>query len=106
MVIAVISAAVIMIFAAGPISRFVDEHPTIKMLALSFLLLIGFTLVVEALHVHIPKEYIYFAMAFAVLVEILNMRLRAKGAPVKLHEPIVPESPPAAKPVAPQQQAL
>ncbi len=102
MVIAVISAALIMIFAAGPISQFVDDHPTIKMLALSFLLLIGFTLVVEALHVHIPKGYIYFAMGFAVFVELLNLRLRAKEAkPVKLREAIVPEPPaPAPQPAS------
>ncbi len=85
MVIAVIAAAGVMIFAAGPISSFVDEHPTIKMLALSFLLLIGFTLVVDGLHQHIPKGYIYFAMGFSVFVEMLNLRLRRKERdPVKL----------------------
>lgn len=98
MVIAVIVAAAVMIFAAGPISKFVDEHPTVKMLALSFLLLIGFTLVVEALHVHIPKGYIYFAMGFSVVVELLNLRIRGTH-PVKLHEEIVAEPPKsAAKP--------
>lgn len=91
MVIAVITAAAVMIFASGPLSKFVDEHPTIKMLALSFLLLIGFTLVVEALEVHIPKGYIYFAMGFSVFVEMLNLRLRGKAVPVKLHEEIVAE---------------
>lgn len=92
MVIAVIAAAAIMIFASGPISKFVDEHPTIKMLALSFLLLIGFTLVVGALHVEIPKGYIYFAMGFSVFVEFMNLRVRAKEAkPVHLREPIVAE---------------
>jgi predicted tellurium resistance membrane protein TerC len=85
MIIAVITAALVMILAAGPISNFVDHHPTIKILALSFLLLIGFTLVVEALHVHIPKGYIYFAMIFSVFVEALNLRLRAKAeTPVNL----------------------
>lgn len=100
MVIAVIVAAGVMIFAAGPIAKFVDEHPTIKMLALSFLLLIGFTLVVEALEVHIPKGYIYFAMGFSVFVEMLNLRLRGSGEhPVKLREEITPEPPkPNAKP--------
>lgn len=93
MIIAVIAAAAAMIFVAGPISKFVDEHPTIKMLALSFLLLIGFTLVVEALHVHIPKGYIYFAMGFSVFVELLNLRLRTKTAPVKLHQEIVADAP-------------
>ncbi len=94
MIVAVIVAAVAMIFVAGPLSKFVDEHPTIKMLALSFLLLIGFTLVVEAFHVEIPKGYIYFAMGFSVLVELLNMQLRSRGAtPVKLREEIAPEAP-------------
>lgn len=97
MVIAVITAALVMIFAAGVISKFVEEHPTIKMLALSFLLLIGFTLAIDAFGVHVPKGYIYFAMGFSVLVELLNLRMRAKEAkPVKLREEIVPE-PPAAK---------
>ncbi len=92
MVAAVIIAAIVMILSAGPLSRFVDQHPTIKMLALSFLLLIGFTLIVEGLHQHIPKGYIYFAMAFAMLVELLNMRLRRIGQPVKLHEAYVSDS--------------
>ena len=82
----------LMIITARPISSFVDRHPTIKMLALSFLLLIGFTLIVEGLHQHIPKGYIYFAMAFSVLVELLNLRLRkVHAAPVKLHEAYVAE---------------
>jgi predicted tellurium resistance membrane protein TerC len=78
MIIAVIVAAIVMVIAAGSISDFVNKHPTVKMLALSFLLLIGFTLIVEALHFHIPKGYIYFAMAFSVFVELLNIRLRSK----------------------------
>ena len=76
MIFAVIAAAVVMIFTAGAIGSFVDHHPTIKMLALSFLLLIGFTLIVEGLHQHIPKGYIYFAMGFSVFVEMLNLRIR------------------------------
>ena len=92
MVTAVIVAAGLMILASGPVGDFVDRHPTIKMLALSFLLLIGFTLVVEGLHQHIPKGYIYFAMAFSVFVEMLNLRLRRVQAPVKLHEPYVGEA--------------
>ena len=92
MVTAVIVAAALMILASGPVGDFVDRHPTIKMLALSFLLLIGFTLVVEGLHQHIPKGYIYFAMAFSVFVEMLNLRLRRVQAPVKLHEPYVGEA--------------
>jgi predicted tellurium resistance membrane protein TerC len=94
MIAAVIIAVAIMLFAAGPISDFVNQHPTVKMLALSFLLLIGVSLIVEALHVHIPKGYIYFAMGFSVLVEMLNLRASAakgkKVEPVHLHEPYAP----------------
>ncbi|HYO74986.1 MAG TPA: TerC family protein [Thermoanaerobaculia bacterium] len=88
MIIAVVIAVVIMLFAAGSISAFVDRHPTVKMLALSFLLLIGTTLIAEGLDFHIPKGYIYFAMAFSVFVELLNVRFRTKSQkPVKLHDP-------------------
>lgn len=89
MIIAVVAAAGVMIFAAGPISEFVDRHPTIKMLALAFLLLIGFTLIVEGLHQHIPKGYIYFAMGFSIFVEMLNLRLRSREErqPVALRTP-------------------
>ena len=87
MIAAVIIAAVVMVVSATPLSNFVERHPTVKMLALSFLLLIGFTLIVEGLHQHIPKGYIYFAMGFSVLVEMLNLRIRGKGEPVTLHEP-------------------
>ncbi|NJN55331.1 MAG: TerC family protein, partial [Anaerolineae bacterium] len=66
-----------------------EHHPTVKMLALSFLLLIGFTLIVEGLHQHIPKGYIYFAMGFSVLVEMLNLRMRKSRDPIKLHQPYV-----------------
>ncbi len=87
MIAAVVIAAVVMIMASGALSKFVDNHPTIKMLALSFLLMIGFTLIVEGLHQHIPKGYIYFAMVFSVFVEMLNLRLRSKSPePVKLHQ--------------------
>jgi predicted tellurium resistance membrane protein TerC len=96
MVIAVIVAAGVMVFAAGAISHFVDGHPTIKMLALSFLLMIGFTLIVEAFHQHIPKGYIYFAMGFSVLVEMLNLRVRARAEhPIALREAYVSETAPA-----------
>lgn len=78
MMIAVIAAVAVMMFAAKPIGDFVDGHPTIKMLALSFLILVGFTLIAEGFKVHIPKGYIYFAMAFSFAVEVLNIRLRAK----------------------------
>ena len=90
MIAAVIIAAGVMMVSANSIGNFVDRHPTIKMLALSFLLLIGFTLIVEGLHQHIPKGYIYFAMAFSVFVEMLNLRLRrAQAEPVKLRKPYV-----------------
>jgi predicted tellurium resistance membrane protein TerC len=94
MIAAVVIAVLIMLFAAGPISDFVNRHPTIKMLALSFLLLIGVSLIVESLHVEIPKGYIYFAMGFSVFVEMLNLRASAvkKVKPVKLHEPVVEEA--------------
>lgn len=92
MVIAVIIAVGIMMFSATAISDFVDRHPTIKMLALSFLLLIGFTLIVEGLHQHIPKGYIYFAMGFSIFVEMLNLRMRSRTEkPVKLHEAYILE---------------
>src|SRR5215207_5580581 len=87
MIAAVLIAAVVMVFTSTPLSNFVERHPTIKMLALSFLLLIGFTLVVEGLHQHIPKGYIYFAMGFSVLVEMLNLRLRNVSVrPVNLRD--------------------
>jgi len=78
MVIAIVLAVGVMLYAAGPIGAFVDRHPTIKMLALSFLILIGVALIGEGWDFHIPKGYIYFAMAFAVAVEMLNLRMRAR----------------------------
>jgi predicted tellurium resistance membrane protein TerC len=87
MVAAVIIAMVVMLVFVNKISAFVDRHPTIKMLALSFLILIGTMLVAEGFHQHINKCYIYFAMVFALGVEILNLRLRAKTAKVELHQP-------------------
>jgi predicted tellurium resistance membrane protein TerC len=78
MVVAIVAAVAVMLVAAGPISEFVDRHPTIKILALSFLMLIGVALIGEGWDLHIPKGYIYFAMAFAVAVEMLNIRMRAK----------------------------
>jgi predicted tellurium resistance membrane protein TerC len=88
MVTAVIVAVGFMMLFARPISEFVDRHPTVKMLALSFLLLIGVSLIAESFDQHIPKGYIYFAMAFSVLVEMLNLRARrAREGPVKLREP-------------------
>jgi predicted tellurium resistance membrane protein TerC len=84
---AVVVAVIFMMFFAGPISGFVERHPTVKMLALSFLLLIGVTLIAEGFGQHIPKGYIYFAMAFSVFVEVLNIRIRKATTPVKLHRP-------------------
>ncbi|MET0682937.1 MAG: TerC family protein, partial [Casimicrobiaceae bacterium] len=86
MVLAIVIAVGIMMFAARPIGDFVDSHPTIKMLALSFLILNGVTLVGEWIKLHIPKGYIYFAMAFSVAVEMLNLRLRGKRQPMKLRK--------------------
>lgn len=89
MAIAIIAAVGVMLFAARPIGEFVDAHPTIKMLALAFLILVGVTLILEGFEVHVPKGYIYFAMAFSVAVEMLNLRLRRRQArPVKLHKPL------------------
>jgi len=86
MVIAMIAAVIVMLIFAGPVSNFVERHPTMKILALSFLLLIGVMLVAEGFGQHISKGYIYFAMAFALLVEIINLRVRkAQAAPVTLH---------------------
>jgi predicted tellurium resistance membrane protein TerC len=90
MITAVVVAIVFMMAFSGGISRFVERHPTVKMLALSFLLLIGVTLIVEGFDHHIPKGYIYFAMAFSVFVEMLNLRLRkSRTKPVKFREPYV-----------------
>ncbi len=91
MVVAVVLSVAIMMFAAAPISDFVSRHPTVKVLALSFLLLIGVSLVGEGLGMHIPKGYIYFAMGFSVCVELINLRLRGPSNPVHLHQPYVAE---------------
>lgn len=89
MAIAIIMAVVVMLVAAKPIGDFVDKHPTIKILALSFLILVGVTLIVEGFDIHVPKGYIYFAMAFSVTVEMLNIRMRRRlAAPVKLRKQI------------------
>lgn len=88
MVIAILAAGVVMIVLAGPISSFVQRHPTVKMLALSFLILIGVSLVAESFDQHIPKGYIYFSMGFAVLVEMLNLQIRGSRKPVQLHGPL------------------
>jgi predicted tellurium resistance membrane protein TerC len=85
-VIAIIISLGVMLLFAKKISDFINKHPAMKLLAVSFLMMIGLVLVVEGLHVHVPKGYIYFAMAFALLVEILNMKIRKNQKPVHLHE--------------------
>ena len=85
MVAAVVIAVVFMLVFSGPIGGFVERHPTVKMLALSFLLLIGMSLIAEGFDVHVPKGYIYFAMGFSVFVEAVNIRVRKKATPVELH---------------------
>jgi predicted tellurium resistance membrane protein TerC len=93
MVAAVVVAVAFMMIFAGPVSAFVERHPTVKMLALSFLILIGVSLVAESFEQHIPKGYIYFAMAFSVMVEFLNLRLKKKQEPVHLRHPYSPTLP-------------
>jgi predicted tellurium resistance membrane protein TerC len=88
MILAVVIAVGVMVLAAEGISNFVNKHPTVKMLALSFLLLIGVSLIAESFEQHIPKGYIYFAMAFSVFIEMLNLKMKSKGSkPVQLHQP-------------------
>ena len=91
MILAVIIAVGVMLVSAGPISDFVERHPTVKMLALSFLLLIGVSLIGEGLDQHIPKGYIYFAMGFSIFVEMINLRMRKKSEPVHLHQSYTPD---------------
>jgi predicted tellurium resistance membrane protein TerC len=91
MIAAVVASVGLMMLFAGPIGRFVSDHPTIKMLALSFLVVVGVVLVAEGFGHHVPKGYVYFAMAFSVAVEMLNIRMRKKSAkPVELHPPRMP----------------
>ena len=92
MVTAIIIAVGVMMISAGAISRFIDAHPTVKMLALSFLLLIGVALMAEGLDQHIPKGYIYFAMAFSVFVEMLNLRMRRIRKPIELRDSRLPKA--------------
>lgn len=102
MVAAVVVAVGFMFIFAGTVSRFVEKHPTVKMLALSFLLLIGVGLIAESFDVHIPKGYIYFAMAFSLFVEMLNLKLRKhRQAPVQLHARYTPETSSIAEPPTP-----
>ena len=86
MITAVVLAVGVMMISAGPVSAFVSKHPTLKMLALSFLLLIGMSLIADGAGFHIPKGYVYFAMGFSVFVEALNLRITSKSKPVQLHE--------------------
>jgi predicted tellurium resistance membrane protein TerC len=92
MVAAVVVAILVMLVFAGPISHFVERHPTVKMLALAFLLMIGVMLLIEGFGKHVPKGYIYFAMAFSLAVELLNLRMHAKTKPVELRGPKLPEA--------------
>jgi predicted tellurium resistance membrane protein TerC len=105
MVAAMVIAVGVMLVFAGPIGRFVEDHPTIKMLALAFLILIGVMLIVEAFERHIPRGYVYFAMAFSLGVELLNLRVRRRAeAPVRLHHRF--ENDPQAKATAREQLEL
>jgi predicted tellurium resistance membrane protein TerC len=98
MITAVIASVAIMMVAAEPISAFVHRHPTVKMLALSFLLLIGLSLLLEGFGQHIPKGYVYFAMGFSVFVETINLKLRSKTTPVQLRDPFVKDEDRPVKP--------
>ncbi|NBU02276.1 MAG: TerC family protein [Betaproteobacteria bacterium] len=90
MIAAVIASVALMMVFARPIGQFVSDHPTIKMLALSFLVVVGVVLIAEGFDHHVPKGYVYFAMAFSLLVELLNIRLRKRGIQAKLHESKIP----------------
>lgn len=91
MVAAIVLAVLVMMFLAAPINEFIDRHPTIKILALAFLILVGVALVADAFDVHIPKGYLYFAMAFSVGVEMVNIRMRRKAPPLELRGPHMSE---------------
>ena len=98
--IAIVMAVIVMLLAAKSIGDFVDAHPTIKVLALSFLILVGFTLIAEGLDFHVPKGYIYFAMAFSVAVEMINIRMRKRTEkPVRLHKQMRAPGSPVEKPL-------
>jgi predicted tellurium resistance membrane protein TerC len=93
MVGAIVVAIAVMMWVSGTISAFIDRHPTIKILALAFLILIGIALIAEAFDFHIPKGYLYFSMAFSVVVEMINIRMRRRGKPVELHDADLPDPP-------------
>jgi predicted tellurium resistance membrane protein TerC len=86
MIVAIIIAIGVMMIFAGAVSRFINNHPTLQVLALAFLILIGFMLVIDGFHYHVPKGYIYFAVFFSLVVEVINMRVRKKAHPVHLHK--------------------
>lgn len=86
MIIAIVLAIAVMMVFAGAVSRFINAHPTLQVLALSFLILIGFMLVIDGLHYHVPKGYVYFAVFFSLIVEIVNMRISKRARPVHLHK--------------------
>jgi len=90
MISAVVASVALMMVFAKPIGQFVSEHPTVKMLALSFLVVVGMVLVAEGFDHHVPKGYVYFAMAFSLTVELLNIRLRKRGTPANLHGSRIP----------------
>jgi predicted tellurium resistance membrane protein TerC len=92
MIIAIVLAIGVMMVFAGAVSRFINNHPTLQVLALAFLILIGFMLIIDGLHHHVPKGYIYFAVFFSLIVEVLNIRVRKRNVPVHLHHPL-PEKP-------------
>jgi len=92
MIVAIIAAIGVMMLFAGAVSRFIGAHPSLQVLALSFLILIGFMLVIDGLHYHVPKGYIYFAVFFSLIVEVINMRIRKHAKPVHLHHEL-PEKP-------------
>jgi predicted tellurium resistance membrane protein TerC len=92
MIMAIIIAIAVMMIFAGSVSRFINQHPTLQVLALSFLILIGFMLVIDGLHYHVPKGYIYFAVFFSLIVEVINIRIRRRAQPVHLHHDL-PEKP-------------
>jgi predicted tellurium resistance membrane protein TerC len=92
MIAAVVISGIFMVYYSGVVSKFVDKHPTVKILALSFLVLIGANLLADAGGIHIPKGYTYFAMVFAVIVETINIRVRGSSNPVHLHEEPLPDT--------------
>jgi predicted tellurium resistance membrane protein TerC len=100
MIIAIVLAIGVMMIFAGAVGRFINKHPTLQILALSFLILIGFMLVIDGFHFHVPKGYIYFAVFFSLIVEVLNIRVRKRTNPVQLHHNLPEKSEETGKPEA------